>query len=38
MKATSDFFWKYITPAVVYGPLLKSYLTYIFDRLEATRD
>ena len=37
-SVTSDLFWKYITPAVVYGPLFKGYLTYKFDRPEATRD
>ena len=37
-SVTSGLFWKYITPAVVYAPLFKSYLTYKFDRPEVTRD
>ena len=37
-SVTSGLFWKYITPAVVYALLFKSYLTYKFDRPEVTRD
>ena len=37
-SVTSGLFWKYITPAVVYAHLFKSYLTYKFDRPEVTRD